>query len=291
MSLTASPKRPTHHKKMTGEHHRRSKHYLKTYHPYLPLLMLVLVGLAINLFWTSRTSVLGASTNMTSSELLADTNFTRQQNNEDSLALDNKLSAAAQAKANDMAAKNYWAHTSPTGQTPWKFIQNSGYDYFKAGENLAYGFRGPSDTIDGWMNSAEHRANLLSPDFTQVGFGIAPVKQYQGHGPTTIVVAMYGEPSVMSGASDTASVISDIPLRNVARVQLLTHGQAPWSLLLVSCISLLAAAWFLWRHSKAWHASWRLGEEFVIEHKLLDVVIVAIAVAGFVLTRSAGFIH
>jgi uncharacterized protein YkwD len=295
MSLTAPAKRPSHHKKVTGDHHRRSKHYLKAYHPYLPLLLLVLVGLAINIFWTSRTSVLGATTSMNGNELLADTNAVRHAYNQDDLKIDSRLSAAAQAKANDMATTGYWSHTAPNGTTPWKLIQNSGYDYYRAGENLAYGFRDSADTVDGWLNSSEHRANMLSPDFTDVGFGIAPVKNYQGHGPSTIVVAMYAEPTVMAGvpgiSAASSDTLSDIPLRNVSRIQLLTHGDAPWSLMLTTALMLLAAAWFAYRHTKAWHAAWREGEEFVLEHKLLDVLIVAVAVAGFVLTRSAGFIH
>lgn len=295
MALTAQHKLPAHHKKISGDHHRKSKHYLKTYHPFLPLLVLVVVGLAINTFWSSRTSVLGASTSMTETDLLQVTNTVRQQNNDDPLTLNSKLSAAAQAKANDMISKNYWSHTTPSGKSPWTFMQANGYDYYKAGENLAYGFRDSTDTIDGWLNSPEHRANLLSADYTDVGFGIAAAKQYQGHGPTTIIVAMYGEPSILPGTADTASSNTDIPadapLRNVARIQLLTHGQAPWSLFVLSAVSLLAAGWFAWRHSKSLHQAWRFGEEYVVSHKYLDVFVVAIAVAGFILTRSAGFIH
>ena len=52
-----------------------------------------------------------------------------------------KLSAAAQAKANDMFAKQYWDHFGPNGETPWQFIRGAGYSYVYAGENLAKGFR------------------------------------------------------------------------------------------------------------------------------------------------------
>jgi hypothetical protein len=293
MSLTASPKRPSHHKKITGDHHRRSKHYLKTYHPYIPLLMLVIVGLAINIFWSDRTSVLGASTSLTGTELLADSNVERQRNNQDPLQINNKLSAAAQAKANDMATRDYWSHIAPDGRTPWSFIQRSGYSYFKAGENLAYGFRDAPDTISGWMNSADHRDNLLNSDFTDVGFGIATAKNYQGHGPTSIVVAMYAEPALGSGSFGTSSTATqaDIPLHNVSRVQLLTRGNAPWSFDLIALIALLAFAWFLWRHAKVWHRVLVQSEAFVVEHVFLDVLILGVAVAGFILTRSAGFIH
>lgn len=294
MSLTSLPKHQPHHKKAYGGHHRHSKHYLKTYSPYLPLLALVLVGLAVNIFWTSRTGVLGANTNVTASQLLSDTNLERSHSNEDDLALNNKLSAAAQTKANDMVSKNYWSHVTPDGKTPWNFITASGYTYYTAGENLAYGFANAEGVVDGWMNSSEHRANMLSNDFTEVGFGIATAPNFLGHGKTTVVVAMYAEPAIVVD-SDTASASTDlpvnIPFHKVARVQLLTHGQAPWSVALVSLVSLLAVAWFLLRHVKAWKRVFVESEEFVIHHKFLDILIVATAVIGFLLTRSAGFIH
>lgn len=164
MALTTAPKRTPHHKKASGRHHRHSKHYLKTYSPYLPLLLLVIIGLAINTFWTSRTNVLGAQTSLNATQLLAGTNEVRQKSNQDPVRLSPKLSAAAQAKANDMAAKGYWSHNTPSGEEPWIFIKNSGYEYFSAGENLAYGFSNAQDTITGWMNSREHKANMLSAD-------------------------------------------------------------------------------------------------------------------------------
>lgn len=295
MSLTAPAKRPAHHKKVSGGHHRHSKHYLKTYYPYLPLLLIVLVGLAINLFWTARTGVLGARTSLTSTELLQDTNAERSAGDEDSLKLSTKLSAAAQAKANDMVARNYWSHTTPDGKTPWTFISGSGYSYYTAGENLAYGFSNAEDTINGWMNSREHRANILNADFTEVGFGIAPAHNFQGHKDTTVIVAMYAEPAIIVDGNAASSASTDlpgeIPVRSVARIQLMTHGEAPWSLLLASVVSLLALYIFFRRHYKIWKRVVVESEEFVIHHKFLDFLFIATAVAGFVLTRSAGFIH
>lgn len=293
MALTThQPKVTPHHKKSRGAHHRQSKHYLKTYYPYLPLLLIVMVGLAVNIFWSARTEVLGATTNLTATSLLTDTNNERLRGHEDQLQLNAKLSAAAQSKANDMAAKNYWSHTSPDGRTPWKFIAASGYDYYTAGENLAYGFSNAENTVAGWMNSREHRDNVLNPDYTEVGFGIVPADNFMGHGRATIVVAMYAEPAITSGNAVLASTTATLaPHRNVSRVQLLTQGQAPWSVTIVGLVGLLAAAWFLVRHFKIWKRVVVESEEFVVRHPVLDVLIITIAIAGFVLTRSAGFIQ
>jgi uncharacterized protein YkwD len=294
MALAVKPKRRHHTKKARGEHHRQDKHYLKAYHPYLPLLLLVIVGLAINSFWTNKTAVLGANTNLSSSSLLLSTNRERLTHNEDPLNLDDKLSSAAQSKANDMVTKDYWSHTTPSGQQPWGFIQKSGYSYYAAGENLAYGFGNSEQTVAGWMNSREHRANLLNADYQEVGFGIATAKDYQHHGRTTVIVAMYAEPSPVADA-DTSGIAttapSDLPIRNVARVQLLTGGQAPWSLLIVTTLTLVALLWFATRHVKAWKRVVTESEEFIWKHPFLDILIVAAVVVGFLLTRSAGFIQ
>lgn len=294
MAIASVPKRHSHHQKARGEHHRHTKHYLKTYHPYLPLLLLVIVGLAVNSFWNARTGVLGASTNMSAPSLLLSTNRARFTNNQDALKLDDRLNSAAQAKANDMVAKDYWSHNTPGGQEPWAFIKNSGYAYYAAGENLAYGFGNADQTVAGWMNSAKHRANLLNPDYQDVGFGIATSNDYQHKGKTTIVVAMYGQPSNV-GAGDFSSIATtaptDLPARKVARVQLLTGGQAPWSLFAATVAMFSALLWFATRHYKAWKRVVVESEEFIWKHPLLDFAIVASAVAGFLLTRGAGFIH
>src|SRR5947209_5774678 len=126
--------------------------------------------------------------------LLAYSNNQRAAAGEGYLSLNGALDSAAQAKANDMVAENYWGHYSPSGASPWTFISNAGYGYSAAGENLAYGFASSADVITAWMNSAEHRANLLNGGYVDVGFGIANSPDYVGTGPETIVVAEYGTP-------------------------------------------------------------------------------------------------
>jgi hypothetical protein len=111
-----------------------------------------------------------------------------------SLSLNGQLDAAAQAKANDMATRNYWSHYTPDGNPPWVFVSAQGYAYQKLGENLATGFNDEQATINGWMASPPHRENLLDPAFSDVGFGFANNPNYTaaGGGPMTIIVAFYG---------------------------------------------------------------------------------------------------
>lgn len=125
-------------------------------------------------------------------ELLSLTNQARQTASLSALEDSLELERAAQAKANDMIARNYWGHLGPDETTPWSWLNKEKYDYKHAGENLAYGFSTDQKVIDGWLKSPEHRANLLG-DYTQVGFGLSRGQHYQG-GANTVVVAMYATP-------------------------------------------------------------------------------------------------
>ncbi len=291
-------------KRRLGKHHKQNKQYLKSYWPYLPLLLVVASGLMVNSVWSSR-GVLGASSDYSPSALLTATNHNRAAASETDLTLDPQLTAAAQAKANDMVAKNYWSHTSPIGQTAWDLITGAGYQYQAAGENLAYGFQDASSTESGWMNSPEHKANILNTTYSQVGFAVASSPNYLGKGPATIVVAEYASPapavanikftvdnpSFVAGASTYKPASAEIQSQNVARIQLITNGHATWSLFAVSVIASSALIIFVLRHGFYLRRLLNRGELFVVHHHMFDIIILGIAVAGFVLTRAAGFVR
>ncbi|MBU6323398.1 hypothetical protein KGQ55_01785 [Patescibacteria group bacterium] len=103
------------------------------------------------------------------------------------------LDKAAAAKAKDMAAKGYFSHVSPDGTTPWQWLSGAGYDYSYAGENLAVNFSDSKDVETAWMNSPMHRANLLKPQYTEVGIGVAD-GTYQGKA-ATFVVQFFATPA------------------------------------------------------------------------------------------------
>ncbi len=119
-------------------------------------------------------------------------NQDRADNGLSSLAVNPVLVAAAQAKANDMAAKSYFAHVSPDGVDPWHWFAEAGYSYQYAGENLAIDFSDSADVNAAWMNSPTHRANILGEHFTEVGIAMAQ-GTYEGRA-TTFVVEEFGAP-------------------------------------------------------------------------------------------------
>ncbi len=119
-----------------------------------------------------------------------------------SLAPNSLLERAAKAKAEDMAAKGYFAHTSPEGRTPWAWISEAGYEFVYAGENLAVNFTDSKDVNDAWMNSLGHRANILSGKFTEIGIATAQ-GIYKGR-EAVFVVQMFGRPLPQTVASKPA---------------------------------------------------------------------------------------
>jgi uncharacterized protein YkwD len=125
--------------------------------------------------------------------LIDQTNQNRIANGDVALTISPLLEAAAQEKANDMVANNYFAHTSPSGVTPWYWFENVGYNFTFAGENLAVNFSDSQDVTNAWMNSPEHRANILDSDFTQIGMATA-TGTYEGH-PAVYVVELFGTPA------------------------------------------------------------------------------------------------
>jgi hypothetical protein len=147
-------------------------------------------------------NVLGFATDISVDKLYQLTNEQRQKNNLPALSLNSTLSLAAQRKAENMLAENYWSHYSPEGKTPWDFILGAGYKYEYAGENLAKNFLFSNGVIDAWMNSTTHRENLLKKEYTEVGYAI--VNGVLNGEQTTLVVQEFGKP--MSGSFTPPSV-------------------------------------------------------------------------------------
>lgn len=97
------------------------------------------------------------------------------------LRLHRRLSAAARRHASDMAAKNFFDHNSLDGSSFVDRIRRAGYmrgaRRWTVAENIAWGSGAratPRAIARAWMNSAGHRANLLSPSYREIGVGVSP---------------------------------------------------------------------------------------------------------------------
>lgn len=85
------------------------------------------------------------------------------------LTSNSALTTMALDKAKDMYTNGYFDHTSPTYGSPFDMMTKYGISYSYAGENIAKGQQTPAAVMTAWMNSAGHRQNILSPNFTQIG--------------------------------------------------------------------------------------------------------------------------
>lgn len=87
------------------------------------------------------------------------------------LTASSALDTLAQDFSDDMAARGFFSHTDPDGNTPWDRAKSLGITNL-GGENIAMGQADAQAVMDAWMNSAGHRANILNCDFTTLGVGV-----------------------------------------------------------------------------------------------------------------------
>ncbi|WP_287130370.1 CAP domain-containing protein [Candidatus Cyanaurora vandensis] len=91
------------------------------------------------------------------------------------LKLNAELTQVARAYSQKMAQRNFFAHTSPDGDTVADRVRGVGVAYRVVGENL---FKGtnipnpPQTAVEGWMQSPGHRRNILLTSYTEAGMGV-----------------------------------------------------------------------------------------------------------------------
>ncbi|MFA5358485.1 MAG: CAP domain-containing protein [Patescibacteria group bacterium] len=126
------------------------------------------------------------------------------------LTINSLLTEAAQEKANDMITKGYFSHTAPNGDKPWVWLDDVGYAYYAAGENLAMDFSSAESVHRAFMNSPSHRKNIINPRYEEIGVGIAYGK-IDGKD-TAVLVQYFGS----THKQIVASVPKDIQQKAVA---------------------------------------------------------------------------
>lgn len=136
--------------------------------------------------------------------ILERTNAFRREHGQAPLEEDARLTADARAFAAYLARTGKFSHTAD-GRTPADRANAVGYDYCRIAENIAFGedSRGfQSETLakmlmDGWAASPGHRRNLLDPEPTQIGVGVAAAAGSRGR---YIAVQEFGRPASMTFA-------------------------------------------------------------------------------------------
>ncbi len=98
-------------------------------------------------------------------------NRARTENGLNPLAIDPELTAVSRGHSEEMFRLGYFAHTSPVTGNSGDRLNAAGVTYLVAGENLAFA---PSVTTahTRLMQSPDHYANIMNPNFTRIGIGI-----------------------------------------------------------------------------------------------------------------------
>jgi len=103
-----------------------------------------------------------------------------------------ELDAAADERAQDMSARDYFAHISPDGVTPGDQIRAAGYQALLCGENIASGYSSAREVVKAWMASPSHRANILEPRYRDIGLAYS---EAPGTESGVLWVQEFGEPA------------------------------------------------------------------------------------------------
>lgn len=129
------------------------------------------------------------------------TNEYRAEENYEKLVISEKLMFSAHNKAGDMSAQGYFSHDGPQKDlSVW--LNDAGYKFSVAGENLAVGFIDSDTLFNAWIESPTHRANILDKDFKEMGVGLSGGER-DGQ-PVVYVAQHFGSPFI-SGSNQVVN--------------------------------------------------------------------------------------
>ena len=159
----------------------------------IAIVILVILVVLVSIVPSFRITAKNSLSAIYAAVLVNLTNQNRVASNISELKVNPLLEKAAQMKADDMASKGYFAHNTPDGKTPWYWMDQAGYRYVYAGENLAVNFEESADVETAWMNSRGHFLNIMNPKYTEIGIATS-TGIYKGR-EAVFVVQMFGTPA------------------------------------------------------------------------------------------------
>ncbi len=98
----------------------------------------------------------------------------RKENGIKPLTLSDKLTEIACARAEEIAWSGNHSHRRPNGKSCFTILKDAGIEEGYAGENIGWGYETAADVCEAWKNSETHLKNILDPDFSEIGIGVAP---------------------------------------------------------------------------------------------------------------------
>lgn len=134
--------------------------------------------------------------------IIKDTNYERASMGVAQLKVSERLTEAAQKRAEYLAKTGQFDHLAG-GSNSKVDVQKTGYNSKYWGENLAIFAKTPEVVVPAWINSPGHRKNLRNPKFNDVGIGIAQ-GEYQGKD-TVFIVQIFGQELVKIASTNIAT--------------------------------------------------------------------------------------
>ena len=104
-------------------------------------------------------------------QVFVEINKIRQENNLSELVYDEDLSKLAREKSVDLASCNEFSHTSKTYGSTRDLLLKYPHLWISGGENISKGGENSKDIVDAFLNSPDHKKNILNPDFNKSGIG------------------------------------------------------------------------------------------------------------------------
>ncbi|MFI1418923.1 CAP domain-containing protein [Streptomyces sp. NPDC020731] len=115
--------------------------------------------------------VAGSAEAVAGAEVLRLVNVERAKVGCSPVVANSALTDLATAFSDDMAARGFFDHTDPDGDTPWDRARTAGISNL-GGENIARGQADAEAVMQAWMDSPGHKANILNCDFKTLGVGV-----------------------------------------------------------------------------------------------------------------------
>lgn len=190
------------------------------------ILLFLLLKNGLTAFGNVNPGVLGIIAKVDQQELIDLTNQERFAKGLSKVSENSMLDEAARKKGENMFEEDYWAHYSPSGKDPWGFINESGYKFVYAGENLARNFYTSKEVVDAWMASPSHRDNILNSRYKEIG--IAVLEGVLKGQRTILVVQEFASPiEAVANLPPSQKILPKISNSNITNVLPLTSIQPP----------------------------------------------------------------
>jgi len=205
---------------------------------YIYAFAALLVAGAVMLFALKTTGVIGSSKTTEglavptivkeNPDELNETNIIRAINEKrtslglPTLSVNQKLTTAANAFADDIFAQDYWDTKNPKGKTSAKFISEAGYLASSTGTDMARDFSGTASVVEAWTNSPTDKANISNKTMDDIGVAVRK-GTLQGRD-TTVIIQMLASEQKYVAPKAVAPVATSAPTRNKVLVNIDDSG-------------------------------------------------------------------